>query len=296
MSDYTSRPDDRDMGGAVISEGVAQSHPEGRVIVLRSVQARQPHIEQLDGNARGDDWPDEHSNLAVFRIYRDSQTRFCGALLEAAEESRSRELTIAEIDFLRTVNVYHLTQLFYFFRAHRIATKETIERYIELHNSDMEKEAQILTNKKEHERKCRENEDKVRRQKQASAEIAKSDTDKHSKERVAKVPKLRRGPDRFQKGIIRPHRAKLMVRNLIEGLEEGCLRFALADLQCLLTESMVAETCSTTCKVLDSLGLLRWYREGNEVVIDSKGIIERCCRDHLAFAASSLREIFTASP
>src|SRR5262245_49783439 len=89
----------------------------------QDVQCWDPNNAKYTNGYSQGGWPDQSSNFAVGDVYRQAQTQFCDALVTKAKHLCQREMTISEIDFLRSVNVYNVTQLFYYFRAYGIVTK-----------------------------------------------------------------------------------------------------------------------------------------------------------------------------
>lgn len=253
-------------------------------------------------------WLDETLSLDVLRVYNHGKVRLNSDLVARVGNLRHRELTIAEIDFLTNSNVYNISQLLYFFRAYKLNNERIIHTYIDKHNDDMRKEQSILKEmaKKEADARAKQEADRRKAAKEEADARPTQDTaqrkvkrvndvnGKEKKQRALRALYARRQYTRFIEATIEePYRIRNFVNRLLEGLNEGCLRFALTDFQRLLKESMVDETCSATCWQLKEFGLLKWEWEGPLAIIESQGILETCFREYLAFIVKSLRPLFS---
>lgn len=235
-------------------------------------------------------WLDEMLNLDVLRTYNHGRVHLNSDLVATTKQSCQRDLMIEEIDFLTNANVYNISQLLYFFRTYNLDNAEIIQKYIEDHNSDMRKEQAIFEEMAKKDAEVRAKLNAARRE----AERSKGVQGNEKKQRALGKLAPRRQYTRFIEATIEePYRIRNLVSRLLQGLNEGCLRFALMDLQRLLRESMVDETCSKTCWRLQEFGLLKWQWEGPLVIIESGGTLENCFKEHLSFMVKTLRPLFT---
>lgn len=253
-------------------------------------------------------WPDQTLNLEGLRIYNDARLMLNHSLRLQTEKLCARKLTFGEIDFLKSSNVYYIMQFFYFFQAYGMGTQTSIDNYGKLHDEEIKKKQEMYKKlaedeEKEHlEKKKQEQEALYKNKKQEQEVVKKQAADRaaigNSKymnlAQIRRDKKLKLMPrhTRFDGAFITPYRAKI-IKNITEGRNKGLLRFALSDLQRLMVEVMVEETCSSTCWKLDELTLIKYRHERSGVIIDSPGFLEECFRDHLTFLVDSIRQRFT---
>jgi hypothetical protein len=235
-------------------------------------------------------WPDQTLHLEVLGHNHVAGRVLNHRLRSLTEQLCERKLEFGEIDFLKSSQVYHIMQFFYFFRAYRIETEEQITRYVKLHDADLSRAQETFTDL------AKSAEDAWLEKKK---KLQTRPTDRDSVETKARRDKKHRlvpRPTRFESAFIgSPYRIKQIAKNLNDGRVKGVLRFALSDLQRLMIEVMVAESCSTTCWELHKLKLLKYARSGPAVIIDSPGHLEACFRDHLAFLVEAIRPLFQQS-
>lgn len=250
-------------------------------------------------------WPDQVLQRDVLHHYNDARILLNHYLRSRTERLCKRPLTFSELDFLKGTHVYHIMEFFYFVEAYGMETDTHLKRFSVLHNERLEDARQALDKHQEELNKKRVTANiekrKLRTERRfptaPNGHAAVSYDKRNPKDEMPDdVKKDKRVPrsTRFDNArILAPHRTRKISTNFREGRADGVLRFSLSDLQRLMIEAMVEQTCKATCLALHQLKLVEyWTMESGDIIVDSTGVLETCFRDHLTFLVESIRPLF----